>query len=680
MGGHSSDTMWLDAKVHGSNTVDDPYDATDDPNLNANYRQNDKGGHLGNASEGGLNEYARATTWLPFKLVDVDFEETLTFEAVYNFTGNETWHEADMNGTRLVDYQSFLTENPFGEFSMALTVEWNKFIEKVGLDYAQENMLFHKTEYGIFAISTRKPEELEGLGTPEGEASFWLTFITDADSAAHRHLADGSSTGSGNGVILQYSFQVLDSAGNVVASTKTTNDGHTSYVNVNRVLVHTYGSNDTPTLSIASGGELVIHDPDFSATDPDSRKLRISYSKDGKNVSKEIDLNGVKDYDLGNGVRITIAVNASDVTGSTYVVTMQEVVTYSYTTTERVWEPNRWGFGGKWVDKEVTKTEQSWQDITNADVTVTVNDQYGATAQQSFRVNGNGDFTLVSQNVNIGGSRENSTDLDESDSLYGGLGNDTIYGEKGNDSIWGFGGSDRLHGGSGNDRLYGGDGADELYGGDGTDILMGGAGHDKLDGGSGNDVIFGDSGAQSLVEGAVNAEVLEAYLRDFSEHELKSFAEENDDPSGGNDVFVANSGSDILFGQGGNDLFVYDADDYFVSGGSGIDVLLGGDDTPSLDALLGGTAGEDAPIVSSIEMLVRGVDADALSLTTLSADYGITVGDNSLTLGEGWHQQGDAVQVRNGDDIFTVTTYEHDDGISLETTIAEQQILLQTQS
>ena len=357
---------------------------------------------------------------------------------------------------------------------------------------------------------------------------------------------------------------------------------------------------------------------------------------------------------------------------------MQEFVTYTYT--ELVTRTEGRGRDKKTITEEVTKTGTRWQDVTDADVSVTVKDQYGATAQQSFRVNGNGDFTLISQNVNIGDVRENSTDLDESDSLYGGLGNDTIYGEKGNDSIWGFGGSDRLHGGSGNDRLYGGDGADELYGGDGTDILMGGAGHDKLDGGSGNDVIFGDSTYQNTVEGAVNAEVLEAYLRDFSEHELKSFAEENDDPSGGNDVFVANSESDILFGQGGNDLFVYDAEDYFVSGGSGIDVLLGGDDTHSLDALLGGTAGEDAPIVSSIEVLVRGVDADALSLTTLSADYGITVGDNGLTLGEGWHQQGDAVQVRNGDDIFTVTTYVHDEGISLETTIAEQQILLQTQS
>ena len=76
---------------------------------------------------------------------------------------------------------------------------------------------------------------------------------------------------------------------------------------------------------------------------------------------------------------------------------------------------------------------------------------------------------------------------------------------------------------------------------------------------------------------------------------------------------------------------------------------------------------------------MRGVDADALSLTTLSADYGITVGDNGLTLGEGW-SRGGSVEVGSGDSTFTVTTYVYDDRISLETTIAEQQILLQTQS
>ncbi|MBQ4076445.1 MAG: VWA domain-containing protein, partial [Mailhella sp.] len=260
------------------------------------------------------------------------------------------------------------------------------------------------------------------------------------------------------------------------------------------------------------------------------------------------------------------------------------------------------------------------------------------------------------------------------------------------------------------DALIGGDGVDVLYGMGANDLIIGGGsnttgeGDTRLELAESLGISFAEdassisitsgltTGVKQAVSEALDSESPETAVTSL-EALIESLESGTDDGDfifgnsgddvllgmGGSDYLDGGAGADVLFGGSGNDLFVYDADDYFVSGGSGIDVLLGGDDTPSLDALLGGTAGEDAPIVSSIEVLVRGVDADALSLTTLSADYGITVGDNGLTLGEGW-SRGGAVEVGSGDSAFTVTTYVHDDGISLETTIAEQQILLQTQS
>ena len=436
-----------------------------------------------------------------------------------------------------------------------------------------------------------------------------------------------------------------DAAGNIVASKVTTEGGVSTYENVNRVLVHTYGSNDTPTLGINADGKLTIHDPDY-ATSADSDARTISITIGGSTYSAKL-TSGTLSF--SNSLRGVVTESSSATTGTTYTLTLQ------------------------------SKSDNRWSDVTNKDVSITVTDQYGATASQKFKVNSSGDFTIVTSSVTMGDGNESDTTYDESDSLYGGNAADTLYGEKGNDSLWGLGGNDTLEGGSGNDRLYGGDGNDTLRGGEGTDILVGGDGNDSLDGGAGNDVIFGDAAAQTFVEGAVNASVLEAYLRDMSEHELVSFAQKYDDSTGGNDVFLANSGSDILFGQGGSDIFVYDAADYFVSGGSGIDVLLGDASTPSLADLLSGT-GAGQPKVSEVEVLLKSESLSLTSIDSLRDEFGITVGESGITLGEGWEKVSSQA-TQSGTDAITVDTYTYttadNDTITLETTLAANQIHLQ---
>jgi len=176
-------------------------------------------------------------------------------------------------------------------------------------------------------------------------------------------------------------------------------------------------------------------------------------------------------------------------------------------------------------------------------------------------------------------------------------------------------------------------------------------------------VIFGDgSSVQNLVEGAVNAGVFVEYFNDKSALELDGLADLYADIDGGNDVFRANAGSDILFGQGGNDIFVYDAADALIHGGSGIDILLSND--ISLDSLL------DTSQVQEVELFVKGADAE--SLTSLSAleGVGITVGSDSVTLSESWKPCDNGTFVNETADLSIETTLEVD--------TAAEQIILQS--
>ncbi len=65
---------------------------------------------------------------------------------------------------------------------------------------------------------------------------------------------------------------------------------------------------------------------------------------------------------------------------------------------------------------------------------------------------------------------------------------DRLYGDMGNNHLDGQGGNDLIVGNEGNDTLVGGYGDDLLRGGQGYDILKGGAGYDTLIGGDDADI------------------------------------------------------------------------------------------------------------------------------------------------------------------------------------------------
>lgn len=252
-----------------------------------------------------------------------------------------------------------------------------------------------------------------------------------------------------------------------------------------------------------------------------------------------------------------------------------------------------------------------------------------------------------------------------------------------------------LHGLAGQDTLVGHEGDDSLYGDGGDDVLYGGLGQDLLEGGEGHDLLFGDGDRNSLdalagsLETEASADGMTAALEgldadgltEFADHLEKTLESPQDGEDrlvggagddflfagGGDDFLDGGSGRDSLFAGSGNDIIVYDQQDYLVSGGSGIDFMVSDDTSLTLDGLLSNT-GSDKPLVSGIEVLLKGEDALSLtSIKDLADRYGITLrvneaGEETLHLDDRWMKQDDGSYDFNGG-------AEADGGLTLETNL-----------
>ena len=675
-GGHSGGNLWIDAKAEGADTEEKLYNATSHPNLG----NTDSGDHSSDLDQdsGGT---ARPTAWLPFTLEDPDFGDSLTFQAVYTGVDNNASGTSSMEGSNFVSYVDLLKGMASDPLSVALSVEWGKFQQNFSAEQLGK-MQFYRNDYGIFAI-TSDAVDLEELTDQEG-AQYWLTFLADSDHDVFRQMAEGTGTDASNGKILHFSFQVKDKTGNTVQ----TSTGNDTYVNTNNVLVHVYGSNDTPEVKL-EGGALVVHDDDVNTHytetvwqdgkwvtvnkgDPESHTITINYG--GKTYTGTLK-DGEMTLKSGNSsIRFNVSADTTD--GTNFVIT-----DFSY--------KNLW----------------SWQSLSGQ-LTITITDgrdnsaMYMVNAQDGQLVDIPGGFTL--------------TGTEESENLYGGSGADTLRGGGGNDSLWGGRGNDTLEGGTGDDRLYGEAGDDELQGGDGLDILVGGDDNDILDGDAGNDVLIGDGQGelQSVIEGTVNAETFRDFLDLKSPEELESYMSKFETQGDGDDRLDGGAGDDLLFGMGGddilrggdgndllfggsgndyldggagedtifggagNDIIVYDSNDYLVSGGSGIDFMVSNDSALTLDTLLsGGKNGNEGPIVDSIEVLITGMDALSLtSLEQMAEKYGITINGSSLKLNNdlwtedvnGYRFTGDLDSDGTPDDLFLQVNSKTDAHVSVE--------------
>ena len=259
-------------------------------------------------------------------------------------------------------------------------------------------------------------------------------------------------------------------------------------------------------------------------------------------------------------------------------------------------------------------------------------------------------YRLISEHPDFVSSLPEDSERDQPDLLLGGAGDDILAGMGGDDVLLGDGDDvktaggavDQLHtllGGhaqgsdltagvhdlvqSGKadeihnfvDRIEGAgiehntDGDDYLFGGSGDDVLFGMGGDDKLYGGDGSDVLFGGSG--------------------------------NDFLDGGNDTDV-----DYLYGGSGNDILMYHPNDV-IDGGSGVDVLLVGSNE-DMDQLFRSDGSLDGN-VSNVEMIVSGDINDLTSMKALEG-IGVTVGDDSVSFGDGWTNVGGG---HDGYDAYT---------------------------
>ena len=246
------------------------------------------------------------------------------------------------------------------------------------------------------------------------------------------------------------------------------------------------------------------------------------------------------------------------------------------------------------------------------------------------------------------------------------------------------GGNDTLLGGSGDDIVYG-QGGDDLLFGDGSDTATSGTSIETL---NALDTLLTDAGAEAGDSYAERIRNLGTSETPDQPSELDRFIDSLEGTGGiekdtdGNDRLFGGAGDDMLFGGAGddfidggegrdtifggsgNDIIVYDSNDYLVSGGSGIDFMVSDDTTLTLSSLLG-NSGSDKPLVSGIEVLLKGKDALSLtSLEQLAKDYGITLdtnaeGKETLTLDM------DKWTYDSTNDVYT----SKDGGLTLETNL-----------
>ena len=235
----------------------------------------------------------------------------------------------------------------------------------------------------------------------------------------------------------------------------------------------------------------------------------------------------------------------------------------------------------------------------------------------------------------------------------------------------------------GNDTIFGTRTGDSIFGQEGNDILFGDGNTGTLDALK-EHLELNDTSASEIteaIEGIVSNtekfnELISSVAGGDNNGNDQLYGGSGDDllfGMGGDDYLVGGAGEDILFGGSGNDIIVYDKNDYMVSGGSGINFMVTNKEDVDLDYLLteSGRNGEDGPIVDGIEVLIKG--DNALSLTNmeqLSEDYGVTIGENTISLDDRWRP------VEGNDHTFTFDGSSLTIEISNELTVqaAKQQI------
>ena len=231
--------------------------------------------------------------------------------------------------------------------------------------------------------------------------------------------------------------------------------------------------------------------------------------------------------------------------------------------------------------------------------------------------------------------------------ITAGDGHDRLYGGAGDDILDGRDGHDDLYGGAGDDRLHGRDGVDELYGGAGDDILDGGDSYDEA--------YFDYSSATADL--TLDATATLYWKLDSNGDWTQTGATSADYQRFQVDISAAGDGSDIetdyfknieifsLTGGSGDDVLTGGDDGDKLYGGAGDDTLNGGNDW---DELYGGVGDDTLYGGGGHDRLSGGADNDYLYGGHSHDDLDGGAGDDTLYGGDG----GDGL--RGGDDDDTL--------------------------
>ena len=294
--------------------------------------------------------------------------------------------------------------------------------------------------------------------------------------------------------------------------------------------------------------------------------------------------------------------------------------------------------------------------------TATATDSDGATGTGSAQIvlilEGNATATITTSAITItqGGSTVASTPSAGAGLIIG-----QVYGS--NDlvdastlpattdvELDGYGSSETLLGGAGSDLLYASAGANSLVGGAGDDTLVSNRGDDTLLGGAGNDLYLINPGPDPVVVDPGGFNTLDFSIAtvpvninlSLDSGQPQDVDSDNDmvaldgkfdglisSPKGGN--ITANNGNDLIYATTGNTT---------ITGGAGIDTLVGGSGNDIIYSTTGNTTITGG---SGSESLVGGSGNDIIYATT--GNTTITGGSGSETLVGG-----------SGNDIIYSTT------------------------
>ncbi len=172
------------------------------------------------------------------------------------------------------------------------------------------------------------------------------------------------------------------------------------------------------------------------------------------------------------------------------------------------------------------------------------------------------------------------------DELRGTPGTDLINGTANDDRIFGLASNDELNGNNGNDTIDGGDGDDTIRGGLGNDTITGGLGRDLLGGGDGNDSVDGGTGLSNELQGGAGDDTIS--VRAAGDSVIEALNGGFDQVFAYVNVFTLSANiEDLRFFGTGNFVGVGNALDNSIAGGTGADVLAGGDGNDTINGSIG---------------------------------------------------------------------------------------------